>query len=55
MAAGCRERFATDFALAVSECPRDDPNAHDDDVPTAFVALAGKNLLTVRKHVLVGL
>lgn len=54
MAAGCRQRFGSDFALAVSECPRfdqDDPHAA---VPTAYVALVGDGLSKVREHALLG-
>lgn len=49
IAAGCRERFATDFAIAVTEWPEFDPDDPLAAVPASFVALAGPNLLTVEK------
>lgn len=41
MAEGCRERFGTNFSLAVTECPASDPDDPQADVPSAFVALSG--------------
>jgi nicotinamide-nucleotide amidase len=54
MVLGCRERFGSDFALSVTECPRFDADAPAAAAPFAFIALAGADLLKVRKHVLVG-
>ena len=47
MAVACRERFQTDFALAVTEFLADEEAATNtsDPLPEAFVALAGENLL----------
>jgi nicotinamide-nucleotide amidase len=41
MAAGCRKRFGTDFALAVTEWAAFDPDDPLAPVPASFVALAG--------------
>jgi nicotinamide-nucleotide amidase len=41
MAEGCRTRFGTDFALAVTEVPAFDPDDPLAPVPASFVALAG--------------
>lgn len=49
IAEGCRTRFATDFAIAVTEWPEFDPDDPLAAVPASFVALAGPNLLTVEK------
>ncbi|MEX2286950.1 MAG: CinA family nicotinamide mononucleotide deamidase-related protein [Planctomycetaceae bacterium] len=54
MALGCRERFGSDFALSVTECPRFEAEAPAGEAPFAFIALAGADLLKVRKHMLVG-
>jgi nicotinamide-nucleotide amidase len=40
MAAACRSRFGADFALAVTECPRYNPDDVTAAAPRAFVALA---------------
>ena len=47
MAVACRERFETDFSLAVTEFRADEESARNttDPLPEAFVALAGDNLL----------
>ncbi len=52
MAVHCRELFSTDFALAISECPDDDPAR--SEAPTAYVALAGTDLTRVLPHRLLG-
>ena len=54
MARGCREKFGTDFALAVTERPAYDVEQESGQVPALYLALAGENLLTVREQVLVG-
>lgn len=41
IAKGCRQRFGTNFALAVSEWPEFDPDDPLAPVPSSFVALAG--------------
>jgi nicotinamide-nucleotide amidase len=41
IAKGCRQRFGTNFALAVSEWPEFDPDDPLAPVPASFVALAG--------------
>ena len=41
IAKGCRQRFGTNFALAVSEWPAFDPDDPLAPVPASFVALAG--------------
>jgi len=54
MAAGCRDRFGTDFALAVTECPQFDPDDSAAQSPSAYVAMAGDDLLETREYTLVG-
>jgi len=54
MAKACRDRFQSDYALAVTECPEYDPEDAQSDVPHAYIALAGEGLLEVRKHTLLG-
>lgn len=54
MARGCREKFGTDFALAVTERPAYDVEQESGQVPALYLAVAGENLLTVREQVLVG-
>ena len=54
MATGCRQRLGTDFALAVTECPRFDPDDTQAEVPVAYIALAGKNVLKVHEQTLLG-
>ena len=54
MARGCRRQFGTDFAVAVTECPRFDPDDTQADAPSAFVSLAGNDLLEVNEHTLIG-
>jgi nicotinamide-nucleotide amidase len=41
IAKGCRQRFGTNFSLAVSEWPEFDPDDPLASVPASFVALAG--------------
>jgi nicotinamide-nucleotide amidase len=48
MAAATRERFQSDFALAVSQYPVLDPNALMSSAPTAYLALADRE--TVESH-----
>jgi len=43
MAQGCRVRFGTDFAIAVTEVPEFDPNDPLAPVPASYVAVAGPN------------
>lgn len=43
MAQGCREKFGTDFAIAVTEWPQFDPDDPLAPVPASYVAVAGKN------------
>ena len=40
MAAVCRERFQSDYALAITQYPRIDPAAVMANAPAAFLALA---------------
>ncbi len=54
MAQGCRERFGTDFALAVTECPVFHPERHTEKAPTTFMALAGDGLLETYEQTLLG-
>jgi len=54
MAKGCRERFRTDFALAVTECPVFNPERHTEKAPTTFLALAGDGLLETHEQTLLG-
>lgn len=48
MARGCRERFGTDFALAVTEAPRVIGNVADQ-APTSFIAIAGPDVSEVEQ------
>jgi nicotinamide-nucleotide amidase len=48
MAAGCRLRFGADYAIAVTECPQDDPDGKGE-IPTAFIALATGQATQSRK------
>ena len=43
MADGCRQRFGTDFAIAVTEWPEFDPDDPLAPVPASYVAVAGPN------------
>ncbi len=54
MAVGCRKRLGTDFALAITEFPRFDPDDSAAPAPGSFVALAGEELREVRKQTLAG-
>jgi nicotinamide-nucleotide amidase len=54
MAAGCRARYGTDFALAVTDCPRFDPDDTNTTPPQAFIALAGPDMVRVVEHTLIG-
>jgi nicotinamide-nucleotide amidase len=49
IAKGCRQRFGTNFALAVTEWPEFDPDDPLGQVPASFVALAGPNVAKVEK------
>ena len=49
LAEGCREKFATDFAIAVTDWPDFNPDNPLAPVPASFVALAGPGLLTVEQ------
>jgi nicotinamide-nucleotide amidase len=49
IAKGCRQRFGTNFALAVTEWPEFDPDDPLAPVPASFVALAGPNVAKVEK------
>ena len=44
----------SDFAISVTECPRFDPDDTQSDAPVAYIALAGEELLEVRKQTLLG-
>ncbi|WP_373653200.1 CinA family nicotinamide mononucleotide deamidase-related protein [Schlesneria sp. DSM 10557] len=48
-AKGCRQRFGTHFALAVTEWPNFDPDDPLAPFPASFVALAGPNHSKVEK------
>ncbi len=54
MAVGCRRRFGSDFALAVTECPPNDPESLEEQGPLAFIALAGAEETVSRKLNLLG-
>ena len=54
MAKGCRRSFGSEFALAITEYPRYNPEDTQTDLPKAFIALAGNGLLQVDEHMLVG-
>jgi len=54
MANGCRQQFDTDFALAISDIPKYDPDNPPSTVPTAYIALAGNDVLDIREHILIG-
>jgi nicotinamide-nucleotide amidase len=54
MAVGCRTRYGTDFALAVTECPHFDPDDTNATPPQAFIALAGPDLVRAVEHTLIG-
>ncbi|MDX1965960.1 MAG: CinA family nicotinamide mononucleotide deamidase-related protein [Planctomycetaceae bacterium] len=43
MAQGCRSRFGTDFAIAVTEWPEFNPDDPLASVPASYVAVAGPN------------
>jgi nicotinamide-nucleotide amidase len=49
IAKGCRQRFGTNFALAVSEWPEFDPDDPLAPVPASFVALSGPKGSKVEK------
>ena len=49
IAKGCRQRFGTHFALAVTEWPEFDPDDPLAPVPASFVALAGPKHSQVEK------
>ena len=49
IAKGCRQRFGTNFALAVTEWPEFDPDDPLAPVPASFVALAGPKGSNVEK------
>lgn len=54
MAEGCRRRFRTDFALAVTKCPVFNPERHQERAPSTFMALAGDGLLETHEQTLLG-
>ena len=54
MAIGCRSRLATDFALAITECPSFEPDEAQALTPTAFIAFATEDSVEVREHTLIG-
>lgn len=49
MAKGCRQKFGTNFALAITEWGEFKPDDPFAPVPASFVALAGPNVLLVEK------
>jgi nicotinamide-nucleotide amidase len=49
MADGCRARFNTDFALAVTEWPEFDPDDPLASVPASYVALSGPGIQQVEQ------
>jgi nicotinamide-nucleotide amidase len=49
VAQGCRQRFGTHFALAVTEWPEFDPDDPLAPVPASFVALAGPKVNKVEQ------
>jgi nicotinamide-nucleotide amidase len=54
MAAGCRERFGSDYALAVTEAPPHNPDDTAAMAPVTWIALAGPEGAEAHKHVLIG-
>lgn len=50
MAAGCRGRFQTDFALAIAKCPDSDSTNDETGTKVTYLALAGENLLETHEH-----
>lgn len=49
MAHGCRQRFGTDFAIAVTEWPEFNPDDPLASVPASYVAVAGPNFHRVEQ------
>ncbi len=49
MAKGCRQKFGTNFGLAITEWGQFKPDDPFAPVPASFVALAGPNVLLVEK------
>jgi len=55
MAQGCRRRFGTDYALAVTEYPYQDvKDAATDEAPSAYIALASETEIHSRRITLTG-
>ena len=54
IASECREKFSTDFALAVSDCPRVDPDSLPQTAPVSYVALVGDDFVDVHEHTQIG-
>ncbi len=54
MATGCRTQLGTDFALAITECQRFEPDDVEADTPSAYIAFATKDSVEVREHTLIG-
>jgi nicotinamide-nucleotide amidase len=54
MAQHCREQFGTDFALAITAFPPYNPEVQPNEAPTGYIALAGRDFVKVRRHVLIG-
>ena len=54
MASGCRDRFGTQYALSVTEHPRDAPAPQAGDVPATWIAMAGPDVLRSERHILLG-
>ena len=54
MASSCRERFGSDYALAVTQYPRIDPEQVMGNAPAAFLALASAEGTSTRRITLGG-
>ncbi len=54
MAEECRRRFGADFGLAVTECPRFDPDDTESAAPTGYLALATSKAVQIKPHTLIG-
>jgi nicotinamide-nucleotide amidase len=54
MALACREKFSTDFALAITEVPARATREPGAEPPLTWIALAGPESVRTCRHVLVG-
>ncbi len=54
MAEGARNRLHTDFALAITEYPREEQFNSSDEVPRAWIALSAEGFSKTVEHILIG-